>query len=147
MTELIEEKYLESDLGQMNPFVIPVTSKLLTEPSRAMDSDFRYAKEKNIPVLPMVTSLQQNSPTSRPIPAATNLRTASFMPKPQTYTKLFIKQICVSSVRMTKKPSNASNVSRSTLTRRNILIGRSSFSKNYIRLNASQAVRTATKSE
>ena len=55
MTEEIEEKYRESDLGQMNLFVMPVTLKLLTEPNRAMDSDFRYAKEKNIPVLPIMT--------------------------------------------------------------------------------------------
>ena len=54
MTEEIEEKYKESDLGQMNLFVIPVTFKLLSKPNRAMDSDFRYAKEKNIPVLPIM---------------------------------------------------------------------------------------------
>lgn len=55
MTAEIEKKYLESDIGQMNLFVMPVTLKLLTEPNRAMDSDFRYAKEKNIPVLPIMT--------------------------------------------------------------------------------------------
>ncbi|MBQ3490845.1 MAG: tetratricopeptide repeat protein [Clostridia bacterium] len=54
MNEEIEEKYKESDLGQMNLFVIPVTFKLLKEINRAMDSDFRYAKEKNIPVLPVM---------------------------------------------------------------------------------------------
>ncbi|MBQ3489415.1 MAG: toll/interleukin-1 receptor domain-containing protein, partial [Clostridia bacterium] len=54
MTEEIEEKYKESDLGQMNLFVIPVTFRLLREPNRAMDSDFRYAKEKHIPVLPIM---------------------------------------------------------------------------------------------
>ncbi|MBQ3489055.1 MAG: tetratricopeptide repeat protein [Clostridia bacterium] len=54
MTEEIEEKYKESDLGQMNLFVIPVTFKLLSKPNRAMDSDFRYAKEKHIPVLPIM---------------------------------------------------------------------------------------------
>ena len=54
MTEEIEEKYKESDLGQMNLFVIPVTFKLLIEPNRAMDSDFRYAQEKHIPVLPIM---------------------------------------------------------------------------------------------
>lgn len=46
-----------------------------------------------------------------------------------------------------KKPSNASNVSRSTLIMQSILIGRSSFSKNYLRSGATQAVRTAMKSE
>ena len=40
MNEEIEEKYLESDLGQMNLFVIPVTFKLLNEPNRAMDSHY-----------------------------------------------------------------------------------------------------------
>ena len=54
MTEEIEEKYKESDLGQMNLFVIPVTFKLLIQPNRAMDSDFRYAQEKHIPVLPIM---------------------------------------------------------------------------------------------
>ena len=54
MTEKIEEQYKDSDLGQMNLFVIPVTFKLLREPNRAMDSDFRYAKENHIPVLPIM---------------------------------------------------------------------------------------------
>ena len=54
MVEEIEEKYKESDLGQMNLFVIPVTFKLLIQPNRAMDSDFRYAQEKHIPVLPIM---------------------------------------------------------------------------------------------
>ena len=54
LSEEIEEKYLESDLGQMNLFVIPVTFKLLSQPNRAMDSDFSYAKAKHIPVLPVM---------------------------------------------------------------------------------------------
>lgn len=54
MTEEIEEKYLESDLGQINLFVIPITRKLLTEPNRAMDSDFLFAKRKKIPILPIM---------------------------------------------------------------------------------------------
>lgn len=54
LNEEIGEKYKESDLGQMNLFVIPVTFKLLSKPNRAMDSDFRYAKEKQIPVLPIM---------------------------------------------------------------------------------------------
>ena len=54
LNEEFEEKYKESDLGQMNLFVIPVTFKLLSQPNRAMDSDFRYAKEKYIPVLPIM---------------------------------------------------------------------------------------------
>ena len=54
MTEEIEERYKESDLGQMNLFVMPVTFRLLSRPSRAMDSDFLYAREKHIPVLPIM---------------------------------------------------------------------------------------------
>ena len=54
LNEEIEEQYRESDLGQMNLFVIPVTFKLLSQPNRAMDFDFKYAKEKNIPVLPIM---------------------------------------------------------------------------------------------
>lgn len=50
----IEELYKESDLSQMNLFVIPVTSKLLRQPNRAMDSDIRYAQKKHIPVLPIM---------------------------------------------------------------------------------------------
>lgn len=54
LNEQIEEKYKECDLGQMNLFVIPVTFKLLNQPNRAMDSDFIYAQEKHIPVLPIM---------------------------------------------------------------------------------------------
>lgn len=42
------------DLERMNLFVIPVTFRLLTQPNRAMDSDFRFAMGKHIPVLPMM---------------------------------------------------------------------------------------------
>lgn len=42
------------DLERMNLFVIPVTFRLLTQPNRAMDSDFRFAMEKHIPILPMM---------------------------------------------------------------------------------------------
>lgn len=54
LNEEIEEQYKQSDLGQMNLFVIPVTLKLLIQPNRAMDSDFRYAQENHIPVLPIM---------------------------------------------------------------------------------------------
>ena len=47
MTEEIEEKYKESDLGQMNLFIIPITFKLLSQPNRAMDSDLRDCSEKS----------------------------------------------------------------------------------------------------
>lgn len=42
------------DLERMNLFVIPVTFRLLAQLNRAMDSDFRFAMEKHIPVLPVM---------------------------------------------------------------------------------------------
>jgi len=54
MAEEIDEVYKEGDLAQMNLFVIPVTFKLLSQPNRAMNSDFCCAKEHNIPVLPIM---------------------------------------------------------------------------------------------
>lgn len=42
------------DLERMNLFVLPVTKRLLTEPNRAMDSDFPFAMERHIPVLPVM---------------------------------------------------------------------------------------------
>jgi hypothetical protein len=47
-----EEEHL-SDLSQMNLFVIPVTTRLLTTPNYAVE-EYRYALEKHIPVLPIV---------------------------------------------------------------------------------------------
>ena len=46
---------LELRLSQMQLFVIPVTTKLLTTPNRAMDVEFPFAMEKHIPVLPLMT--------------------------------------------------------------------------------------------
>ena len=67
MTAPLPEQYLESDLGQMSLFVMPVTFRLLTENSRAMDFDFAFAtSEKHlIPVLPIVmeTSADENIKT------------------------------------------------------------------------------------
>lgn len=54
MTEIIDEKNKATDLESNNLFVIPVTYKLLSTPNRAMDMDFPYAREKNIPVLPII---------------------------------------------------------------------------------------------
>ena len=45
------------DLNQMNLFVIPVTFKLLNTPNRAMDSDFIFAKEHHIPILPIMLEI------------------------------------------------------------------------------------------
>ena len=54
MADRLPEETRETDLNRMNLFVIPVSLRLLTEPSRAMDEDFPFAKEKHIPVLPIV---------------------------------------------------------------------------------------------
>ena len=45
---------LELNLSQMQLFVMPVTTKLLTESCRAMDVELPLAKEKHIPVLPLM---------------------------------------------------------------------------------------------
>lgn len=50
----ISEEDYRYKIGRMNLFVIPVSLKLLTEKNRAIDSDLRYAKEKHIPVLPIM---------------------------------------------------------------------------------------------
>lgn len=42
------------DLERMSLFVIPVTLDLLTTHNRALDFDYRFAQEKNIPVLPLM---------------------------------------------------------------------------------------------
>ncbi len=54
MTEPLDEENLETDLGSNNLFVVPVTYKLLSQPSRAMEVDIPYAKEHNIPILPIL---------------------------------------------------------------------------------------------
>lgn len=54
MTAEFDEKNKEADLGRINLFVIPVTYNLLTTKNRAMDHDFPYAKQNNIPVLPLM---------------------------------------------------------------------------------------------
>ncbi len=45
---------LEMNLSQMQLFVMPVTTKLLTTKNRAMDIEFPLAQEKHIPVLPVM---------------------------------------------------------------------------------------------
>lgn len=54
MTEPFENQNLDTDLGSMNLFVIPVTFKLLTTPNRAMNFDFSYAQKNHIPILPIM---------------------------------------------------------------------------------------------
>lgn len=50
----LEEEYLETDLGRMNLFVVPVTTRLLTTPNRAMELEIPFAKGANIPILPLL---------------------------------------------------------------------------------------------
>ena len=45
---------LELNLSQMQLFVMPVTTKLLTSPCRAIEVELPLAKEKHIPVLPLM---------------------------------------------------------------------------------------------
>lgn len=54
MTEILSEEEQEIDLGQCNLVVVPITYRLLSEASRAMDLDLRYAFRNHIPVLPIV---------------------------------------------------------------------------------------------
>ena len=54
MGDRLPEETRETDLGRMNLFVIPVSLKLLLEENRAMGEDFPFAREKGIPVLPIV---------------------------------------------------------------------------------------------
>ena len=44
----------ETDLSQMNLFVIPVTTRLLTKPCRTVKFDIPFAKEHHIPILPLM---------------------------------------------------------------------------------------------
>ena len=44
----------ETDLAQMNLFIIPVTFKLLSGHNRTLDTDLPFAQKKYIPVLPLV---------------------------------------------------------------------------------------------
>ena len=66
MSVVIPEENRETDLGRMNLFIIPVTLKLLSQPNRAFDSDFRFAVEKHIPVLPIMMEDNINELYSRP---------------------------------------------------------------------------------
>ena len=45
---------LELNLSQMQLIVMPVTTKLLTAPCRAIEVELPLAKEKHIPVLPLM---------------------------------------------------------------------------------------------
>lgn len=52
--ENIDTEARLADLAGMNLFVVPVTAKLLTEPCRAMDCEIPFAREHNIPILPLM---------------------------------------------------------------------------------------------
>ena len=54
MAQPITDENRDVDLGQMNLFVVPITFKLLTKPNRAMNVDIKFAKERNIPILPIM---------------------------------------------------------------------------------------------
>lgn len=45
---------IELDLGQMTLLVVPVTTKLLTKPCRAMSLDVPFALKNHIPILPLM---------------------------------------------------------------------------------------------
>ena len=45
---------LELNLAQMQLFIMPVTSKLLITPNRAMNIEFPIAQERHIPILPLM---------------------------------------------------------------------------------------------
>ena len=49
-----EKEVFLSDLSSMNLFVMPVTTRLLLEENRALNTEFRYALEHHIPVLPLM---------------------------------------------------------------------------------------------
>lgn len=66
MTELLPENTRELDLGRMNMFVVPVTFKLMTTPNRANDFDLRFAKDRNIVILPIMFETGIDSIYSRP---------------------------------------------------------------------------------
>lgn len=66
MSEPIPEQDLDTDLGSNNLLVIPVTRRLLTEKSRAMDKDFPYAKRANMPILPIMMEPELDALYSKP---------------------------------------------------------------------------------
>ena len=54
MTELLPEDTREFDLERMNMFVVPVTFRLMTTLNRANDYDLKFAKDRNIAILPIM---------------------------------------------------------------------------------------------
>jgi len=66
MTAPIPAEDLATDLESNNLFVVPVTKKLLTEPNRAMDSDIPFARQKHIPMLPIMMEPELDKIYARP---------------------------------------------------------------------------------
>lgn len=66
MSESLEKENLETDLGQMNLFVVPVTRHLLTTNNRTMDTDIAYAKQSRIPILPLMMDAGLDALYSKP---------------------------------------------------------------------------------
>lgn len=66
MREPIPEQDLDTVLGSNNLLVIPVTTKLLTEPNRAMDKDLPYALRANMPILPIMMEPDLDKQYSQP---------------------------------------------------------------------------------
>ena len=54
MTEHLSEEDFTVDLGSIGVFVVPVTAKLLCEPSRAMHKDIAYARAHKIFIIPFM---------------------------------------------------------------------------------------------
>lgn len=52
--EIVDNEDLKMHLSQMQLFVVPITETFLTTSSRAYEVDFKYAKENNIPILPLM---------------------------------------------------------------------------------------------
>lgn len=49
-----DKEEFRMDLGQMQLFVIPVTTCFLCEPNRARDAEFAFASDNRIPILPLM---------------------------------------------------------------------------------------------
>lgn len=52
--EVVRDEDFFADLKQMQLFVMPVTTNLLCTDNEALDSDFKFAIENHIPVLPLM---------------------------------------------------------------------------------------------
>ena len=54
MQEAYEKEELLEELQEMQLFVVPITRRFLYEKNRGLDIEFTFAKEKNIPILPIL---------------------------------------------------------------------------------------------